>query len=198
MEAKQQIPSDPITAALRNYSQVVSYQVTLRSKTSRSSEELRYYYESGYVRIEFISPFPGVLVTYDPVRKKARLRPFPRLPKTVTLDPENGLLRSASGHTVNNADIGSLLRVVAQLQSNGTTSIIREESLGLYETLFVVVEGNDKFTAHAVHRYHLWLDKETYLPLKLISYDLTGAMIEEIRMDDLEINVEFPHGFFGM
>jgi len=198
MEAKQQAQSDPITAALRNYNRVVSYRVTLRSKTSRSSEELRYYYESGYVRIEFISPFPGVLVTYDPVRKKARLRPFPRLPKTVTLDPDSGLLRSAAGHTVNNADIGSLLRVVAQLQSSGTTTIIGEERLGLRETLFVVVEGNDEFTAHAVHRYHLWLDKETYLPLKLISYDLNGAMIEEIRMDDLEINVEFPHGFFGL
>ncbi len=74
--------------------------------------------------------------------------------------------------------------------------IAGEEILNTHETIFVIVEGHGQNTVRGIHRYHLWLDRRTYMPLKVVSYDAEGCKLEEILMDDLEINPEFPSDFF--
>ena len=189
---------NPIGSALRNYRNITTYQVTLRSKSHNFFEEIRYYYKSAYIRMEFIKPLPGVILTYNPIKKEVRIRPFRFINHVVTLSPDNDMIQSSAGHKVDESDIGSLLGIVAKLQSNGKTYIIRDESLSGRQTVLVRVTGIEDFTICGIHKYDLWLDKITYLPLKIVSYDLREEVIEEVLMDDLEIDLELPDNLFNL
>lgn len=191
-------PGNPIAIALRNYRNITTYQVTLRSKSHKFSEEIRYYYKSAYIRMEFIKPLPGVILTYNPIKKEVRIRPFRFINHVVTLSPDNDMIQSSAGHKVDESDIGSLLAIVAKLQANGKTYIRRDESLSGRQTVMVSVTGIEDFAICDIHQYDLWLDKMTYLPLKIISYNLREEVIEEVLMDDLEIDVDLPDNLFDL
>lgn len=191
-------PGNPIAIALGNYRNITTYQVTLRSKSHKFSEEIRYYYKSSYIRMEFIKPLPGVILTYNPIKKEVRIRPFRFINHVVTLSPDNDMIQSSAGHKVDESDIGSLLAIVAKLQANGKTYIRGDESLSGRQTVMVNVTGIEDFAICDIHQYDLWLDKMTYLPLKIISYNLREEVIEEVLMDDLEIDVVLPDNLFDL
>jgi hypothetical protein len=191
-------PGNPVAIALRNYRNITTYQVTLRSKSHNSFEEIRYYYKSAYIRMEFIRPLPGVVLTYDPIKREVRLRPFRFIDHVVTLSPDNDMIQSSAGHKVDESDIGSLLGIVAKLQSDGKTYIIGDESLSGRQTVLVRVTGTGDFAVCGVHQYDLWLDKMTYLPLKIVSYDIREEVIEEVLMDDLEVDIDLPDNLFQL
>lgn len=128
-----------------------------------------------------------------------RLRPFGFLKSFVlTLSPDNRLIKSRRGHTVDKSDIGALLKVVKRLQSNGKTEVSREETAGNKTVVVVSVNGEKDFTVDGIHRYILWLDKKISLPLKVAAYDTQGLLIEELVMDDLQINIGLAEDFFGL
>ena len=192
------IPGDPVAIALRNYRNITTYQVTLRSKSHNFFEEIRYYYKSAHIRMEFIRPWCGAILTYNPINKEVRLKPFGLLSHVLTLSPDNSMLKSSAGHKVNESDIGSLIEIVANLQSSGKTDIIGDEDLSGRGAVLVRVTGTGDFTVCGIHRYDLWLDKITYLPLKIVSYDLREEVIEEVLMDDLEIDLDLPDSLFHL
>ena len=191
-------PGNPIAIALRNYRNITTYQVTLRSKSHNFSEEIRYYYKAAYIRMEFLKPLPGLILTYNPIKKEVRVRPFRFINHVVTLSPDNDIIQSSAGHKVDESDIGSLLGIVAKLQSKGKTFIMGDESLSGRQTVLVRVTGITDFTICCIHQYDLWLDKMTYLPLKIVSYDLREEIIEDILMDDLEIDLDLPDNLFHL
>jgi len=148
--------------------------------------------------MEFIKPLPGVILTYNPIKKEVRLRPFRFIDHVVTLSPDNDMIQSSGGHKVDESDIGSLLKIVTKLQANGKTYLMGDESLSGRQTVLVRVTGIEDFTVCGIHQYDLWLDKMTYLPLKVVSYDLREGVIEEVLMDDLEIDLDLPDDLFNL
>jgi len=191
-------PDNPVAIALKNYRNIKTYQVTLRSKSHNTLEEIRYFYKSTCIRMEFIRPFPGVVLTYDPAKKEVRLRPFSFADHVVTFSPDSEIIQSSAGHKINESDIGSLLGIAARLQSNGKTYITGEESLSGRQTVMMEITGNGDFNIRGIHRYDLWLDKTTYLPLKIVAYDQHGRVIEEVLMDDLETDLDLPDSLFHL
>jgi outer membrane lipoprotein-sorting protein len=198
MLSGQGTTDNPIDIALKNYERVTTYRVTLRSKSGRSAEEIRYYFKSGHVRMEFIKPFRGAVLLYDPNRNEVRLKPFGTTNLALPLSPDSDMIRSAAGHGVAKSDIGSLLKVAAELRSDGTTHVIGEEIIAGRRALLVRVTGNEHVSIAGVHEYALWLDGETYLPLKAVAYDLSGKCREEVLMDDLETNIDLPDDLFSL
>lgn len=191
---------DIISTAIENYNSVESYSVTLRSRSNDSSEEIRYYYKKpGFVRMEFIKPYRGAMLVYSPSKKEARLRPFGFLKSFIlTLSPDNSLIKSSKGHRVDESDIGALLKIVKKLQSNGKTEISGEESVGNRPVMVVSVKGEKDFTINGIHRYMLWLDKKSFLPLKVAAYNMKGELMEEVAMDDLMINIGITEDLFEL
>jgi outer membrane lipoprotein-sorting protein len=191
--------ANPIQRALDHYRDVAAYQVTVKSSGVAHSEILRYYFKRpGYVRMEFVRPFNGAVIVYDPVSRQVRLWPLGyRSFPAFTLSPENRLTQSQTGQRVDRSDVGALYRNVQALQEHGRTESGAIEQLGGKEALHVTVEGNGGFSVGAVHRYQLWLDQATGFPLKVSSHDATGNLIEEVEMEGLQINPGFPDGFFG-
>ena len=198
MRSEEGKTDNPIDVALKNFERVSTYRVTLRSKSGRSTEEICYYYKSGHVRMEFISPFRGAVLTYNPARNEVLLKPLRITNRVVALSPENKLIRSAAGHGVAKSDIGSLLKVAAELRSNGTTQVTGEEIIAGRRALLVRVIGNEHVAVSGIHAYTFWLDEETYLPLKAVAYDLSGECREEVLMDDLETNIDLPDDLFRL
>jgi hypothetical protein len=148
--------------------------------------------------MEFISPFRGAVLTYNPINNKVLMKPFGITHLAVPLSPDNDMIRSAAGHRVHESDIGSLLRVAAELRSNGTTQVTGEEIIAGRRALLVRVIGSEHVAISGIHAYAFWLDQETYLPLKVVAYDLSGESREEILMDDLETNIDLPDDLFSL
>ena len=190
--------SDPVAAAIASYSSVVSYRVTLRSRSEVSYEIIRYYYKRpGFVRMEFTKPHNGAVIVYNPLKREARLRPFPWMNSFIlTLSPENRLIKDPRGHMLDKSDIGVLLKAVMELQKMGKTEILKDEAIGGRPSIMLKVEGNADYVVDGVHRYILWLDKVIFLPLKAASFDKNGRSIEEVLMDDLEVNIDLPDSLF--
>ncbi|WP_243362475.1 DUF1571 domain-containing protein [Fundidesulfovibrio terrae] len=191
-------PSDPLVAAMESYARLGTYQVTLRSGRGDSAEIIRYSYKKpGLIRMDFIRPHKGALIIYDPATKKIRLRPFGfATALTLTLNPDNALVKSAQGHRVDQSDIGTLLGRANTLQQHGKAEILGEEAVGQRKTFLVSVEGEKDFALDGTHRFLLNLDETTWLPLKTRSYDLAGNLREEVLMDDLETDVQLDDAFF--
>jgi len=192
------ITGNLVAIALRNYNSVESYRVTLRSRGKHFSEEIRYYYKSGFIRMEFIRPFCGTVLTYNPLVKEVRLKPLQFVDHVITLSPESLVIRSSAGHRVDQSDIGSLLCAVAKLQAEGRICVAGDDVLAGRETILFRVVGNNDVNVCGIHRYDLWLEKKFFLPVKVVSYDLSEELLEEVVMDDLEINIDLPDDLFRL
>lgn len=192
--------ADLISNALVSFDHVDSYQVTLRSSGDESSEEILYSFKKpGHIRMEFIRPHRGTVLVYNPVSGKVRVRPFGFMKFLVfTLNPDSWLLRSSRGHTVDRSDIGSLLKAVRRLQSQGSYEVREESIVGKRDAALVSIKGENGFSVNGINAYRLWLDTQSFLPLKVSAYNSMGGQVEEVVMDDLQINVEFAEGFFDL
>jgi outer membrane lipoprotein-sorting protein len=194
------IVSDPISAAIENYENILSYQVTLISGSGGTEETIRYFYKKpGFVKMELVKPFKGAVLVYDPDMKKVKVMPFGSIKfLQLTLDPDNKLIKSSTGHRIDKSDIGELLHSVRKLQKNGKTEILSEEDVNGKTVIRISVNGEGDHIVDGINTYELWLEKETLLPLKVSSFDTAGRLIEEVLMNDLEINIAFPDGFFDL
>lgn len=193
--------TDPLDAALESYQKVSSYRVTLRSRSDGSSEIIKYTFKKpGFVRMEFIKPHKGAILVYNPRKKEVRLRPFGFMrPVVLTLSPDSSLIASSRGHRVDASDIGAFLETARKLRGSGRSKILGDEVVRGRKAVMVAIEGEgDSTVAGNVHRYLLWLDAESFLPLKTTSYDGSGAVVEEVLMDDLEVNIELPDSLFKL
>jgi outer membrane lipoprotein-sorting protein len=191
---------DVIDAAINSFNQIDSYTVTLQASGGETTEEIKYYFKKpGYVRMEFITPYRGMILVYNPHKKKVRVRPFRFLKFFVlSLSPDNSILRSSRGHRVDKSDIGALLKKVGRLKSQGTVTVLKDETIGHRQAMLVRVKGEEQLNVDGVHLYHLWLDYESLLPLKASAYNIAGELIEEAVMGDLHINPEFQEDLFDL
>lgn len=192
------MPHDIIPAALTRYENVASYQTTLRVSHGRSNEIIKYFYKKpGFIRMAFVTPHKGALLLYDPTTKRVRLQPFGNTKAfSLTLNPDNPLVKSPSGHRVDESDIGTLLGRVLALQKQGQATAAGEESVGGKSTVLINVEGKQGFTVDGTNRFLLNLDAATLLPVQVRTYDSAGRLLETVLMDDLEIDIPFDEQFF--
>ena len=191
---------DPLDAALASYTKVASYRVTLRSRSDFSSEIIRYFYKKpGFVRMEFIEPHKGASLVYNPETKQAKLRPFGFMNSlSLYLSPENPLIISARGHRVDASDIGALLEAARMLRANGQSKVMGSVVTGGRRTVLVAIEGEGNVTVGGnIHRCLLWLDAKTFLPVRTTTYDSSGALLEDVTLNDLDINLSLPDSLFA-
>ena len=192
------MPQNLVTAALARYENVASYQTTLRVSHGRSNEIIKYFFKKpGFVRMEFVKPHKGALLLYDPTTKRVRLQPFGNTKAfSLSLSPDNSLVKSPSGHRVDESDIGALLARVRLLQQKGQATAAGEEQVGGKSTVLVSVEGKQGFTVDGTNRFLLNLDAASLLPLQVRTYDGAGRLLETVLMDDLETDIPFDEQFF--
>lgn len=189
---------NPIHFSLNKFKSIQSYSATLYSDGNDEEEIILYSFKKpGFIRMDFIEPHKGATLIYSPVEEKVRLRPFGVFkPLVLTLNPTNSLITSARGHTVDHSDIGSLLENVNALSQKGSISILGEETIDGRTCSVVSVVGNEGETVDNLKRYDLWIDKKLRLPLKVIAFNSDGALVENVLIKNLQIDVQFPESFF--
>ena len=189
---------DLLDLAIARFTAIQSYRVTLHSSHADGEEHLHYFYRKpGHIRMEFIRPHNGAVLVYDPVTRRVRLWPFGegRFPQ-LNLSPDNRLIRSPRGQQVDRSDVGALLGNVKALGQGGTFTVHEKLLLDERSTLFIDVVGNGSYSITDVHRYELWLDAGTLFPVKVVSHDRNGAVLETVRMENVEINPDLPPTLF--
>jgi outer membrane lipoprotein-sorting protein len=180
---------DPVELAIERYRAVDSYRVTLDSSHAGGRHVIRYAYRKpGFVRMDFIEPHRGAVLIYSPVTGRVRLWPFGTSFFSLTLSPDNRLVQSPTGQRVDRSDIGALLENARALQRNGESAVLGEEALDGRRALRVAVTGKEGFAIGRVNRIELWLEAATGLPVKVVSRDSNGAVLETVTMADFEIN----------
>jgi len=190
--------ADPIQVVLDRFGEVATYRATLKSVSKGKTDIIRYYFKKpGFVRMETVAPFKGAVLVYDPFTRLVKLWPFgygsfPAL----SLSPGNNLIRSSTGQRVDRSDAGTLYRNVKSLQERGVTEVLGMDHLEGKRTLHVQISGAEGYSHNGIVRYRLWLDRETGFPLKVMSYARGGGLIEDVRLQGLEINFRFPDDFF--
>lgn len=193
--------SNPIQDAFDYYQQVDAYQAVVKSSTGNNPEKadvIRYFYKKpGFVRMEFIAPFNGMVLVYSPLTGQVKVWPLGqgRLPSS-DLKPDNPLVQSQTGQQIDRSDLGALYQNVMFLQDHGKTTVIGTESIADQAVLHVTVAAEQGFSVGAVARYQLWLEVTTGFPLKVMSYKADGNLIEVVEMSEYQINPAFPSGFF--
>lgn len=194
--AYAQAPS-PVDEALSAFERLEGYRTTLRSS---AGEVIKYFYKKpGHIRMEFEKPHKGAVLVYDPMKKQVRLRPFGFWKSfEMRLSPKDSLIRSSRGHTVDESDIGALLRNVKRLEENGSFEEEGGEEVGGRKARVIEVRGAGAFTTpDGVNRYRLWLEGETMLPLKVQAFGAKGELLEEVLMYDLEADPSLPMDLFS-
>jgi outer membrane lipoprotein-sorting protein len=192
---------NPLASALESFHHVSAYRVTIQSMSGDSRQIIRYFYKRpGFVRMEFVTPHKEAVLVYRPDTKKARLRPFGFFrPLVLTLAPDNGLITDPQGHRVDVSDIGAFLETVKTLADKGESRIKGDDKVGGRQALLVEVTGGEGVTVNGnIHRYLIWLDARTLMPLRTQSFAADGAQVEDVLMEDLEINVEIPDSLFAL
>lgn len=198
-KAREESPADDrpagiIRVALARFSALAGYRALIRSRHPGGSDEIRYHYQRpGFVRIDCITPHKGTTLIYSPETRRVRLWPPGILPvPPLVLRPANPLIVGRTGQRIDRSDIGTLLESIEALRRCGRAESCEGE------------RGNEQVTVAAdngaggpVHRYDVWFDSRTALPTRVVSYDRNGGPIEDVAIEQLEINPQFPRDFFS-
>ncbi|MBY4595957.1 sigma-E factor regulatory protein RseB domain-containing protein [Ottowia caeni] len=190
--------ADPLSDAQARFAALHTYQVTVQSAAAAGDRHvIRYFYRKpGWVRMEFIQPYRGMVLIYDPGSSRVRLWPFGVNRPSLSLTPNHPLLRNAHGHQVDRSDVGSLLPNLRYLQEHGNLTLLGDAEVAGRAALGLDVSGGAESAVADVHRYRVWLVRDTMFPLRVESFDLNGKLLETVDMADAEIDVSFPDRFF--
>lgn len=183
--------------AAEAFDRLDTYTVTIRSE-GEDREEIRYFFKKpGWVRMEFEEPHKGAVLVYNPETRRVKLRPFAYF-KSFLLDlsPEDRLIRSSKGHTVDESHIGALLENVRRLNEAGEARLLGDESVNGRDALVLEVIGEEGKEADGVHRYVIWLDKRLLLPIKAVAYGPGGEKTEDVDMTDIETGRDLDPDLF--
>lgn len=186
--------ADPLVDALNRFRALDSYQVMLRVREADGEQWLmRYAYRKpGWVRMEFLQPHPGAVLIYDPGTRQVQVWPFglKRAP-SLSLDPDNRLIRGPHGYRVDRSDVGQLLEYLLERRARGSLSPLGEaDILGRPGSGFEIAGGE------AEDRYRVWLARDSLFPVRVERFETGGRLLERTDMTHVQLDVAFPEQFF--
>lgn len=189
----------PLAGAIAHFQKLEGYRVTIHSFHGDGEEYIHYYYRKpGWVRMEFIKPHQGALLVYSPRTDRVRLWPFGygHFPE-LNLSPANPLIRSPRGQYVNHSDVGALFENTHRIQESGGTQLLGEETVAGHTVLHMLTTGAPGYALDGVHSIEMWLDTETGFPVRIVSRDRMGVLIEDVTMNALELDPPAPDALFN-
>ncbi len=155
---------------------------------------LRYYFKApGFVRMEMITPFKGAVLTYDPHRDRAYVRPFAGVKSFVLeLDPSSRLIRGPGDHRIDESDILTLLRTAKDLARKG--EVDERETEGVVE---VRVRGRTMVRGN-IAEFLLRFERDTFYPVYASSYNKEGDRIEEVYFEEFKVFEDLEDSLFRL
>lgn len=94
------------------------------------------------------------------------------------------------------SDVGTLYENIEKLRARGYAEVAGVDTIGGRESLHLRINGGEDASVGTVSGYRLWLDCVTGFPSQVLSLDRQGRLLETVEMADVQIDPEFPDGFF--
>ncbi len=181
---------DPFLSEItEKFNALTNYTTLLDSEGEGERSKILYTYQKpGFIRMDFIQPHKGATLIYNPTTNKVTLRPFSEWSFKLNLDPENRLITDSKGHTVDQSDIGALIRSIVVSADEGSVIHLPPET---HENLVcprLRVEG-------VKTTYLLWIHPELRLPIKVVKLFPSGEK-EIVFLRKLAVDVSLDDALF--
>ncbi|WP_332673358.1 hypothetical protein [Aromatoleum sp.] len=197
--------ADLLDEADARFRALQSYRATLHSVGRNGDRQVVHYFyrKPGWVRIDCVEPHRGAVLIYDPGARKLRLWSFGLgfgwgfgfAP--LSLAPDNPLVRSPRGHTIDRSDVGALFENLQALRAGGSYTPIDAGTIAGEPALGFEVAGAAGVVVAGVHRNLVWLAQDTLFPRRVDSFDGADELVETVELVDADLDVDFPERFFA-
>ena len=183
---------------METFDGLVNYSAEITTIEKDSKTKMHYFYQKpGFTKMVFIDPHEGATLSYNPNTDKVILRPFKSLRSvSMSLSPENSLIQSPRGHSVDKSDIGYFLRTMTELYKNGNAKIISGNGELPGEKIIFEVTGNNDFSIDKINKYKVEFNSDFYFPTEVKAYSSDGELIEHMKLADVRIDQNFASDTF--
>ncbi|MGA7800953.1 MAG: hypothetical protein WCC36_09085 [Gammaproteobacteria bacterium] len=183
------------------YDEVTNYQVAVeviffsKRGATKSQTCLYSFMKPNRIRLDFLSPNPGMIMVYPDADGKVILKPVGLLsPFTFHLALDDPLLQTPSGQQLNQTDLGTLIRNIRHSvtdQRRGPISISTDK-----DSVRIEVLADDHFRKGVATKYQFVIGKARWLPLEVDAATTKGVPVEKIVFRNFRENIDVPDGFF--
>ena len=180
------------------YAGVKDYQANMEIRAYRkdgSYKTKRFLYtfqKPNRIRLDFESPYAGMIVVYPDREGKVVLRWF----FTIHLAPDNSLLQDSSGQRIDQTGMGLLIEKMAESLTDhrrGPLEITEDE-----KEIRIRVVADDHFRKGVVTQYQFLIDKKLFFPVRVEELTTGGLLERTIFFRSLKRNIDVPDSFFQL
>lgn len=180
---------------LTNYEAEVEVLFFSKQGISKSQTCLYTFEKPNRIRLDFLSPDPGMILVYPDADGKVIMKPAGLLsPLTFHLALDDPLLQTPSGQQINQTDLGTLIRNIRHSvtdQRRGPISISTDK-----DSVRIEVLADDHFRKEFETRYQFVIGKARWLPLEVDAATTKGVPTEKVVFRRFRENIDVPDGFF--
>jgi outer membrane lipoprotein-sorting protein len=185
------------------YAEVTDYQVKMEVRTysnnhSYKAEKFLYTFKKPKnIRLDLESPHPDMILVYPDHKGKVGVRPsgwasFIKL----SLDPDSFLLKVSSGQTIDQTDMGLLIKNISKSLTDEQYS--RPELLDEGTTIRLLVLAENHFRKGVRSQYEFFIDKIKWLPVEVREYTPDKILERQVIFKDLRTNIGVKDSFFQL
>ena len=183
------------------YDQVRDYQTDVEillfneDGSFKTEKSLYTFKKPKHIRLDFVSPHPGMMLVYPGPDGKVLMKPQGVLSVlTFHLALDDPLLGSPSGQRLDQTDLGVLIKNIRHSvtdQRRGPVSLSEDK-----ETIRIQVLADDHFREGVETRYQFLISKQLWLPLEVGQFTANGVPESRIVFHNLRTNINVPDDLF--
>jgi len=183
------------------YDQVKDYQTDVEillfkeDGSFKTEKSLYTFKKPKSIRLDFVSPHPGMMLVYPDPEGKVLLKPQGVLSiLTFHLTLDDPLLGSPSGQQLDQTDLGVLITNIRHSvtdQRRGPVSLSEDK-----EGIRIEVLADDHFRTGVETRYQFLISKELWLPVEVGEATAQGAQEGRIIFHNLRTNINVSDDLF--
>jgi len=183
------------------YDEVTDYQTEVeviafeKDGSFKSEKSLYTFKKPKWIRLDFSSPRPGMIMIYPDRKGKVLMKPGGLMSVlTFHLRLDDPLLESPSGQRINQTDLGLLIENIRHSvtdQRRGPVSISEDQ-----DTIQIEVLAADHFREAVETRYQFVISKRLWLPVEVGQSGTDGVPEKRIIFRNLRTNINIPDGLF--
>jgi outer membrane lipoprotein-sorting protein len=185
------------------YAEVTDYQAKMEVRTysndhSYKAEKFLYTFKKPKsIRLDFESPHPNMILVYPDPKGKVGVRPsgWARFIK-LSLSPDSFFLKVSSGQTIDQTDMGLLIKNISKSLTDESYSRPELEEEGT--TLRILVLAENHFRKGVRTRYEFFIDKTKWLPIGVSEYTPDKVLERQVIFKDLRTNIGVKDSFFQL
>ncbi len=180
------------------YSAVHDYQAQMEIRTyqtdgSFAKKKFLYTFKKPKkIRLDFESPYPGLIVIYPDKNGKVEVHRF----FTLHLSPDDPLLQIDAGQRIDQTDLGLLIKNIGHSLTDRRRGPLDVQARG--ESIGLRVFADDHFREGVITLYEFFVSKKIWLPERVEESKPNGLLERVVFFRNLKMNLGTSDEFFQL